>query len=38
MNSNNDIPDRAIERPAMMVFTILLNTYVTTDQLIPEIF
>ena len=38
MNSNKDILDRAIGRPAMMAFIILLGTYVTTGQLVPGIF
>ena len=38
MNSNKDILDRAIGRPAMMAFMILVGTYVTTGQLIPGIF
>jgi len=38
MNSNKDILDRAIGRPAMMAFLILVGTYVTTGQLIPGIF
>tara|TARA_Y100000589_G_scaffold15916_1_gene12954 strand:+ start:405 stop:521 length:117 start_codon:yes stop_codon:yes gene_type:complete len=38
MNSNKDILDRAIGRPAMMAFVILLGTYVTTGQLVPGIF
>ncbi len=37
MNSNKDIIDRAIGRPAMMGFMILFGTYVTTGQLIPGI-
>ena len=38
MNSNKDIIDRAIGRPVMMPFMILVGTYVTTGQLIPGIF
>ena len=38
MNSNKDILDRAIGRPAMMAFIILVGTYVTTGQLIPGVF
>ena len=38
MNSNKDILDRAIGRPAMMAFMILIGTYVTTGQLIPSFF
>ena len=38
MSSNKDIIDRAIGRPAMMAFMILVGTYVTTGQLIPGIF
>ena len=38
MNSNKDILDRAIGRPAMMAFIILVGTYTTTGQLIPGIF
>ena len=38
MNSNKDILDRAIGRPAMMAFMILVGTYLTTGQLIPGIF
>ena len=38
MNSNKDILDRAIGRPAMMAFMILVGTYLTTRQLIPGIF
>ena len=38
MNSNKDILDRAIGRPAMMAFMVLVGTYVTTGQLIPGIF
>jgi len=38
MDSNKDILDRAIGRPAMMAFMLLLGTYVTTGQLIPGIF
>ena len=38
MDSNKDILDRAIGRPAMMAFMLLVGTYVTTGQLIPVIF
>ena len=38
MNSNKDILDRAIGRPAMMAFVLLVGTYVTTGQLIPGVF
>jgi len=38
MDSNKDILDRAIGRPAMMAFMLLMGTYVTTGQLIPGIF
>ena len=38
MKSNKDILDRAIGRPAMMAFMILVGTYVTTGQLIPGVF
>ena len=38
MDSNKDILDRAIGRPAMMAFMLLVGTYVTTGQLIPGIF
>ena len=38
MNSNKDILDRAIGRPAMMAFMILVGTYVTTGQLIPGVY
>ena len=37
MNSNKDILDRAIGRPAMIAFMILFGTYVTTGQLIPGV-
>ena len=35
MNSNKDIFDRAIGRPAMMGFMFLVGTYLVTGQLIP---
>tara|TARA_B100000212_G_C27284897_1_gene494721 strand:- start:601 stop:717 length:117 start_codon:yes stop_codon:yes gene_type:complete len=35
MDSNKDILDRAIGRPAMMGFMILIGTYLFTGQLIP---
>ena len=38
MNSNKDILDKAIGRPAMMAFMVLVGTYVTTGQLIPGVF
>ena len=38
MNSNKDILDKAIGRPAMMAFMILVGTYVTTGELIPGVF
>ena len=38
MDTNKDILDRALGRPAMMVFIILVGTYVTTGQLIPGIY
>ena len=38
MDSNKDILDRAVGRPEMMAFMILVGTYVTTGQLIPGIF
>ena len=38
MDSNKDILDRAIGRPAMRAFMLLVGTYVTTGQLIPGIF
>ena len=38
MDSNKDILDRAIGRPAMMAFMILAGTYATTGQLIPGVF
>ena len=38
MNSNKDILDRAIGRPAMMAFMILVGTYITTGQLIPGVY
>ena len=38
MDSNKDILDRAVGRPAMMAFMLLVGTYVTTGQLIPGIF
>ena len=38
MNSNKDIFDKALGRPAMMAFILLLGTYVTTGQLIPGIY
>ena len=38
MDSNKDILDKAIGRPAMMAFMVLIGTYVTTGQLIPGFF
>ena len=38
MDSNKDILDKAIGRPAMMAFMLLVGTYVTTGQLIPGVF
>ena len=38
MDSNKDILDRAIGRPAMMAFMILSVIYVITGQLITGIF
>tara|TARA_B100000886_G_scaffold116940_1_gene78651 strand:- start:493 stop:609 length:117 start_codon:yes stop_codon:yes gene_type:complete len=38
MDSNKDILDRAIGRPAMMAVLLLMGTYVTTGQLIPGVF
>ena len=38
MNSNKEILNRAIGRPAMMGFMILMGTYLTTGQLIPGVF
>ena len=38
MDSNKDILNRAIGRPSMMAFIILMGTYVTTGQLIPGVF
>ena len=38
MNTNKDILDKALGRPAMMAFILLLGTYVTTGQLIPGIY
>ena len=38
MDSNKDILNRAIGRPAMMAFMILAGTYLTTGQLIPGVF
>ena len=35
MNSNKDILDRALGRPAMMGFMLLMGTYLVTGQLIP---
>jgi len=38
MDSNKDILNRAIGRPSMMAFMILVGTYITTGQLIPGVF
>tara|TARA_B100000945_G_C20257934_1_gene537814 strand:+ start:625 stop:741 length:117 start_codon:yes stop_codon:yes gene_type:complete len=38
MDSNKDILDKAIGRPAMMAFIVLVGTYVTTGQLIPGVY
>ena len=38
MNTNKEILNRAIGRPAMMAFMILVGTYLTTGQLIPGVF
>tara|TARA_B100001029_G_C14771189_1_gene291293 strand:+ start:253 stop:369 length:117 start_codon:yes stop_codon:yes gene_type:complete len=38
MNSNKEILDKAIGRPAMMAFMILVGTYITTGQLIPGVY
>ena len=38
MNSQKDILDRAIGRPAMMAFMILVGTYITTGQIIPGVY
>ena len=38
MNSNKDILDKALGRPAMMAFLILVGTYITTGQLVPGVF
>ena len=38
MDSNKDILNRAIGRPAMMAFMILVGTYLTTGQLIPGVY
>ena len=35
MESNRDIFDKAIGRPAMMGFLLLMGTYLVTGQLIP---
>ena len=35
MNSNKDILDKAIGRPAMMGFMLLMGTYLVTGQIIP---
>ena len=38
LDSNKDILNRAIGRPAMMAFMILVGTYLTTGQLIPGVY
>ena len=38
MDSNKEILNRAIGRPAMMAFIILMGTYLTTGQLIPGVY
>ena len=38
MNSNKDILDRAIGRPSIIAFMILVGTYVTTGQAIQDVF
>jgi len=38
MNSNKDILERAIGRPTIIGFVILVGTYITTGQLIPDVF
>ena len=38
MNSNKEFLERAIGRPAIIAFMILVGTYVTTGQLIPGVF
>ena len=38
MDSNKDILDKAMGRPAMMAFILLVGTYITTGQLVPGIF
>ena len=38
MDSNKDILNRAIGRPAMMAFMILFKTYLTNGQLIPGVY
>ena len=35
VNSNKDIFDKALGRPAMMGFMLLMGTYLVTGQLIP---
>ena len=35
MESNKDILNKAIGRPAMMGFMLLMGTYLVTGQLIP---
>ena len=38
MDSNKEILNKAIGRPAMMAFMILVGTYLTTGQLSPGVF
>ena len=38
MDSNKDILNRALGRPSMMAFMILVGTYLTTGQLVPGVF
>ena len=38
MDSNKEILNKAIGRPAMMAFMILMGTYLTTGQLIPGVY
>jgi len=38
MDSNKDILNRALGRPAMMAFMILMGTYLTTGQLIHGVY
>ena len=36
--NNKDILDKALGRPAMMAFILLLGTYISTGQLIPGVY